>query len=273
MDLLGLEDVRRRLRIVGQSYEGVRPIEVRRIVGSLDRSTDFDRDFRPRLGQSTQRLASLRTAFPDAGLPPIEAYEVGGAFFVADGHHRVALARERSAEFIDAEVTRLETNYDIGPGVDVRQLVHTEQQRILMHDSGLASARPEARIEFSRPGGYPELLELIKAHGYDLARRRGVLPEPGEVAAHWFDTVYEPGVAALRREALPQAYRYKTDADLFLWVYQRRRALRVVNPEAGFDSAARVARGERVGRRFRRTFLREKSAPLPERDRPQQDRP
>jgi hypothetical protein len=266
MELLPLDEVQRRLRIVGQSYAGVRPIEVERIIGSLDRSEDFDRDFTPLRRGSSQRLASLRAAFPDGRLPPIEAYEVGGAYFVSDGHHRVALARELSEAYIDAEITRLETNYAIGPDVDVRRLVHTEQQRMLLQESGLASSRPDAAIEFSRPGGYPELLELIKAHGYDLARRRGTLPEPGEVAADWYDTVYLPGVTALRRESLPQAYGYKTDADLFLWVYQRRRSLRVVTPEADFDAAARAARAEKVSRRFRRQFAREKSAPLPPRD-------
>jgi hypothetical protein len=263
VDLLALEEVQRRLRITGQSYAGVRPIEVARIVGSLDRTSDFDRDFRPRRRLSAQRLASLREAFPDGGaMPPIEAYEVGGAYFVADGHHRVALARERSADYIDADLTQLATNHEIGPDVDVRQLVHTEQQRTLLHDSGLAHARPDAVIQFSRPGGYPELLELIKAHGYDLARREGRLPTPEEVAANWYDTVYTPGIAALRRESLPEAYQYKTDADLFLWVYQRRRALRVLSPETDFSTAARDARSQRVSRRFQRQFKRDKTTPL-----------
>src|SRR6478735_1335420 len=225
MDLLALDEVQRRLRIVGQSYAGVHPIEVARIVGSLDRSNDFDRSFRPRKSFSTQRLASLRSAFPEGDVPPIEAYEVGGAYFVSDGHHRVALALERSVEYIDAEITRLETNVEIGPDVDVRRLVHTEQQRTLMRESGLEDARPEVVIEFSRPGGYPELLELIKAHGYDLARNLGELPTAAAVATDWCDTVFLPGVAAIHREELPDVYRYKTDADLFLWVYQRRRAL------------------------------------------------
>ncbi|MFC4944631.1 hypothetical protein [Pseudonocardia sp. GCM10023141] len=266
MDLLALDDVRRRLRIVGQTYDGLRSIEVVRIVGSLDRSSDFDRDFRPRLRRSQQRLASLREAFPEGKMPPIEAFEVGGAFFVSDGHHRVALARQDDVDFIDADVTVLETNYTIPPDVDVRQLVHTEQQRRLLTESGLAAARPDVVIEFSRTGGYPELLELIKAHGYDLARRRGALPEPAEVAADWYDTVFAPGVAALQRESLPASYSYKTDADLFLWIYQRRRSLQVLNPAADFDAAARDAHGQRVSRRFRKEFLRERSTPLPQRD-------
>jgi hypothetical protein len=48
MDLLKLSDVRQRLRIVEQNYGGIRAIEVDRVVGSLDRSSDFDRDFHPR---------------------------------------------------------------------------------------------------------------------------------------------------------------------------------------------------------------------------------
>jgi hypothetical protein len=262
MDLLPMDEIRRRLRIVGQSYLGVREIAVERIIGSLDRTADFDRSFRPRRGLSRDRLNSLRAAFPDGHMPPIEVQELGGAYFVADGHHRVALARELGAQFIDAEVTSLQTNYEVGPDVDVRQLVHTEQQRMFLDESGLGRARPDAVIEFSRPGGYPELLELVKAHGYDLARRRESLPAPEEVAADWYDHVYHPGVDALRREALPELYAYKTDTDLFLWVYQRRRALRVADAGSGFEEAARDARGERVGRGFRRAFLREKSRPL-----------
>ena len=191
MDLLSFDEVRRRLRIVGQSYLGVRAIPVARIVGSLDRNADFDRDFHPLRRLSRARLGSLRTAFPDGNMPPIEVQELGGAYFVADGHHRVALARELRAEFVDAEVTRLQTNY------------------------------------------YPELLELVKAHGYDLSLRRDSLQSREDVAADWHDHVYRPGVEAVQRESLPEMYAYKTDTDLFLWVYQRRRAHRGRHEPAG----------------------------------------
>jgi hypothetical protein len=140
--------------------------------------------------------------------------------------------------------------------------VHTEQQRVFLEESGLGRARPDAVIEFSRPGGYPELLELVKAHGYDLSLRRDALQSPEDVAADWHDHVYRPGVDAVRRESLPEMYAYKTDTDLFLWVYQRRRALRVTDAATGFDAAAREARAQRVSRAFRRAFLREKSRPL-----------
>jgi hypothetical protein len=262
MGLLPLDEVRRRLRITGQAYVGLQAVPLERIVGSIDRSADFGRDFRARRSGSRARLAALREAFPDGDLPPIEVFEAGGLFFVSDGHHRVLLARERGAEFVDADVTRLATNYELPPDVDVARLVHTEQQRRLLEESGLAESRPDAVIAFARPRGYPELLEVIKAHGYDLARRAGTLPPPAEVAADWYDRVFRPGVAAVARAGLPAAHPYKTEADLFLWVYERRRDLRVLDPEADFDAAADHAAREGVGRRDRRIIEREAARPL-----------
>ena len=53
----------------------------------------------------------------------------------------------------------------------------------------------------------------------------------------------------LRREDLSEVYTYTTDADLFLWVYQRRRALRVDCPETDFEDAAREAAEVRISAR------------------------
>jgi hypothetical protein len=38
-------------------------------------------------------------------LPPVILYQLGGVYFVKDGHHRVSVARFHGAEWIDAEVT------------------------------------------------------------------------------------------------------------------------------------------------------------------------
>jgi hypothetical protein len=47
---------------VGRFYLGIQEIPIDRIVGSVDRSADLGRDFRPRRGLSHSRLASLRSA-------------------------------------------------------------------------------------------------------------------------------------------------------------------------------------------------------------------
>ena len=147
-------------------------------------------------------------------------------------------------------------------------LVHTEQQRMLLEDSGLSRARPDAVIEFTLLDGYTQLGEIIKAHGYDLARRKGALPAPEEVAADWYDTVYRPGLDAIRRASLAERYASwrTTEADLFLWVYKLRRDLRGHDSTIDFDAAARHARQVNKGRSEKRNFLREGRRPLPHRD-------
>jgi hypothetical protein len=266
--LIPFDEASRRLRLVNRSYTGIQPIPIDRIVGSVGRSHDFGRDFRLPPWVSRSRLASLRSAYPDGDMPAIDVFEVGGGYFVEDGHHRVALARERHVEFIDAAITRLQTSYAVSPDVDVCQLVHTEQQRMLLEDSGLSRARPDAVIEFTLKDGYTQLAEIIKAHGYDLARRKGALPAPKEVAADWYDTVYLPGLDAVRRTSLPERHASwrPTDADLFLWVYKLRRDLRGHDSTIDFDAAAQHARQVNKRRSERRDFLREGRRPLPRQD-------
>jgi hypothetical protein len=159
---------------------------------------------------------------------------------------------------IDAEVTRLETGYELAADVDIRQLIHTQQHRLFMEQTRLEVVRAGARIEFSRPQGYRELLEIVKAHGFDLMQQAGSWLEPHEVAERWYDDVYLPAVAALHREELPADYAYKTEADLFLWIYGKRRDLLVEDASVDFAAAARKARGTRVSRRFKRQILRDK---------------
>ena len=267
MDLLPFDETRRRLRVMGQSYVGLRETPIDRIVGSVNREMDFDRDFKPRRGLSRSRLAGLRRAFFDGVMPPISVFEVGGAYFVEDGHHRVAVARERHADFIDAEVIRPQTNYEVPPEVDVAQLVRTDQQRILLEQTGLGRARPDAVIEFTLLDGYSQLSDIIKAHGYDLARQRGTVPAPEAVAGDWYDSVYLPGVRAAGDEGLAQRYKSwgLTEADLFLWLYQLLRDLRAYDASADFRAAARQSMQIRFTRQQRRHIQREARRPLPSR--------
>jgi hypothetical protein len=115
-NLLPFEETTRRLRVTSRTYLGVREIPLARIIGSVGRSQDLDRGFGGRPGLSPDRLRALHTAFPDGDTPAIDVFEIGGSYFVQDGHHRVAYALARRAEFIGAQVTRLHTNYRLGPG-------------------------------------------------------------------------------------------------------------------------------------------------------------
>lgn len=97
--------------------------------------------------------------------------------------------------------------------------------------------RPDLDISFSNPAGYLELLETIKAHGWELARCLGRLPSPEELGMSWLAEVYEPGLRALHEAGLSCPHEDATEADSFLWLYQRRRALWMRGARATYRDA------------------------------------
>jgi len=115
-DLLSFTDVKDILRPSDESYRGIRPVRIDSIVGSEGRYNDFTRSFLPRHRHMRGRWTRVGAArYEEIGLPAIRLYEIGGAYFVRDGNHRVSVAKTAGVEFIDAEVTSLSTYFTITP--------------------------------------------------------------------------------------------------------------------------------------------------------------
>lgn len=223
-ELLGLKEVQDRLRSYEQSYGGVRTIRVDDIVGSVSRTNDFDDNFLPRSDHIKSRWQAIEERFPDGKFPPICVYKVGKAYFVEDGHHRVAIAKQRGIEYLDAEITEVHTPYEITPDTDIADLVHLGQQRIFMQESGLRDVAPAATFRFTRPEGYRELLDHVKVHGWDMAMGRGEFVPREEIARRWYEDIYLPTVEKIEEAELDQMLEGTRD-DIFLWVTQQWRRL------------------------------------------------
>ena len=86
-----------------------RQIPLRDIVGTAGAADGkFDRDFLPTDERSRWRFQALVVALRQGeALPPIEVYRLQGRYYVADGQHRVAVARALGEEWIAAYVTEL----------------------------------------------------------------------------------------------------------------------------------------------------------------------
>ncbi len=261
--LVPLADVTSRLRILGQHDAGLRTIPIASIIGSVDRTVDFDRFFRTSRRELRRRLDALRAAFAGREMPPISVYEAGGVHFVIDGHHRVALSRELGSEYIDAEVISIQTSEQLHPGVDFLELVHTEQHRIFQERTGLLVHNPDARILVSRPIGYAELLQAVEAHAYELSTRRGELVPMPDATADWYDTSWRPAIEAINASGLARRFDFKTEGDLYLWAHRRLREMRAVNPGATWTDVTAALMREPVTRAHRKETLRERRTPLP----------
>ena len=105
--LLSFDEVRRTLVADNRFYLGRKVVEVSKIVGSVGRHGEFDRDFmlvKASLSYKWRRVdRALRRG---EELPAVSLYKIGDAYFVVDGNHRVSVARYQGVEMIDAEVTQ-----------------------------------------------------------------------------------------------------------------------------------------------------------------------
>jgi hypothetical protein len=79
------------------------PLEA--IVGSEDRSGDFDAAFRPLRRNTRDRWISVAVARRQGvALPAVELVQTAEGYYVRDGHHRISVARAAGQQAIEARI-------------------------------------------------------------------------------------------------------------------------------------------------------------------------
>ncbi len=219
--LLPLEEVLALLKPGGETYVGMKAVEVDRIVGSEGRYRDFNRHFLPRKEHLRSRWISIDMAnYEDVPLPPVRLYEIGGLYFVRDGNHRVSVARNRGQASIDAEVTSLDAQLPLKPGMTLEELkgeVIAYEKREFYAKTGFGEATGDPDLDFTSPGRYDEILEHILVHKYYV--NQGLAREIDLVEAifSWYENVYRPIVLAIDEEGLLARFPGRTKADLYVF--------------------------------------------------------
>src|ERR671916_1894608 len=114
--LLSFDDVRRELVANNRLHRGTRVVEADEIVGSVGRWDEFDRSFLPARASVGHKWRRIDRAFHRTeDLPPVELYEMGDAYFVVDGHHRVSVARYHDVRTLEAAVVEFHPKRLAGP--------------------------------------------------------------------------------------------------------------------------------------------------------------
>lgn len=106
--LLDLAAVRAACLLQGYENIGTRLVPVNEIIGSAStgRCADFDADFRPINPHNEARWVAVAAArYRERRLPPVSLIQIGGAYFVEDGHHRISVAGALGDQAIEALVT------------------------------------------------------------------------------------------------------------------------------------------------------------------------
>ena len=225
-DLLSYEDVRRQLKghVIGRRE--LREIPLEAIIGSVGRYQDFTRQFLPRNPSTVGRWAKVKVEMEGLrGVRPIEVYQVGDAYFVLDGNHRVSVARAEGASHIDAYVTEVETRVPLTADVSPDTLILKAEQTDFFEATDLDQTRPQADLTVTNPGQYQALLDDIQDKRRVMAEALGREAPLPQAAAAWYDEVYLPIVGLIRERGMLRDFPDRTETDLYVWISRRRAEL------------------------------------------------
>jgi hypothetical protein len=186
----------------GERRLGLQTIALDSIVGTVDRSREFDRAFRPTSGRVRPRWERIAEATRKGkSMPPIDVYRIGELHFVKDGHHRVSVARELGHEVIDAYVTEVVTELGAERAIRLHDLALKSHQRLFFERVPLPAAARQ-QIKLSDEWRYAALAEAVEAWGFRSIQATGEMMSRADVAEAWFHEEYEPVVEMLREADL-----------------------------------------------------------------------
>jgi hypothetical protein len=211
--ILPFDEVVEALGWRGERELGLHVIPLDSIVGTVDRSREFDRSFRPTSRRLRRRWEGIAKAMRSGeAMPPIDVYRIGELHFVRDGHHRVSVARQLRLDVIEARVTQIVTEVAAARELRSTDLPVKSHERLFRERVPLPAEAHERLGLPSDKWRYAELAEHVEAWGFRAMQARGELMSREEVAAAWFSEEYEP-VVELMREAglgghLPEAEAY-----------------------------------------------------------------
>ena len=200
--ILPFDEVVEALGRRGEKRLGLQTIPLDSIVGTVDRSREFDRAFRPTSSRVRPRWERIAMAQRKGqAMPPIDVYRIGELHFVKDGHHRVSVARELGHEVIEAYVTEVITELGADLAIRMHDLALKSHERLFFERVPLEPDE-RSRIKLSDEWRYAALAEAVEAWGFRAIQVTGERMTRAEVAHAWFHDEYEPVVSMLREAEL-----------------------------------------------------------------------
>jgi hypothetical protein len=240
--LLSFNDVKDILKPKNEVYRGHQVVPIDLIVGSEGRYHDFNKYFLPKKDHLRQRWQRVDVAhIRDIILPPIQIYEIGGAYFVRDGNHRVSVAKMQGVEFIDAFVTSMATEINIKPSMttdDLREALITYEKNIFYEKTEFGKLTNYFDLNFSSPGRYDVIYNHILVHKYYLNENTKEEIPFNDALVSWFNNVYYPVITIIKDQKLILNFERRTEADLYVWIIKHWDLLKKKYGTYSLDKAA-----------------------------------
>ena len=187
---------------------GISPVPLSKIIGSVGRYKDFDSQFRFKNAVPSDRYKHIKKAFQvGKPLPPVKLYQIKDEYYVLDGNHRVAAAKEYHWDTIDAKIVEF-----ISSKNNLRDIIYREKIAFV-DETGLPYS-----IELTEVGQYQRLMDQLIQHQTWLKREKHKEIPIREAAEDWYKYIYQPLVAMINNARLIHAFPERNVSDLYMFI-------------------------------------------------------
>ena len=187
---------------------GICEVSLEQIIGSVGRYHDFDGRFRIKSHVPPERLQKIKEAMRQGKpLPPVKLYQIKDEYYVLDGNHRVAAAKEFGHDSIRAQIL------EFIPSSNTLENILYREKSDFKKATGLTEP-----IDLTEIGQYEYLMQQIKSHQDHMQsgiRKRVSL---SQAAKDWFRTIYTPLAGIVSKSGLLDHFPDRTAADLYAYV-------------------------------------------------------
>lgn len=187
---------------------GIIMVSLDKIIGSVGKYFDFDSQFRPKKHVSEKRFNDIKRSMRDnRPLPPIKLYQIRDDYYVLDGNHRVAAAKELGRDEIRAKVIEL-----LSGANTMENLIYIEKRKFF-ETTGLST-----EIDLTEVGKYNYLEKQIKRHLNHLINISGTEMDLKKAATDWYNTIYLPLATIIKNAEIMKYFPQRTVADLYSYI-------------------------------------------------------
>jgi uncharacterized ParB-like nuclease family protein/DNA-binding Lrp family transcriptional regulator len=187
---------------------GISSVPLEQIVGSVGRYHDFDSQFKIKDHLPPDRFISVKKAMREGkSLPPVKLYKIKDEYYVLDGNHRIAAAKELSRSDIMAKIVEFIPSSNTLENIIYREKSEFVEQTGLTHP-----------IDISEVGQFPYLLEQVETHRAFLAGREKPAATLKQAAEDWYATIYLPMTSIIQKGNLLPSFPGRSLDDLYAYI-------------------------------------------------------
>ena len=185
---------------------GIKEVPLDKIVGSVEKYADFDKNFVPKNDIVKQRWINIYVGYMmDSMLPPVILYKIKDDYYVYDGNHRVSVAKFLNFASIEAEVE------EFLPTKDTKDKVIYQEHMFFEKETGIEE------IILSEPIKYKYLREEIESYTDLLNKRRNGNFSLREGAEKWYKEIFLPIKVLLKENNIAKSQK-KNISDIFMFL-------------------------------------------------------